>query len=257
MAGHATTWMRVARVDTPPLPHETAAQPPRPTKQPAMERTTPPDNAPATALFPACGQVTNLVRAEVLGLTDEQLDWVSDRWAWSAWSIRQQVSHMASLIYMWLLGRWGGRLFPEGIGLSRHDYQTLLSVDHGHDLAERSFRDMADIERALGAAVHLAVQVLRKETVGSLRASTLVLELPPAWELLQQAHPTGVRPAAEPGTWEISLEATFRHLQFECFGHTHNVQRLKSAQGLIAVGDLPDEGYHLLPGWDRTEPDTL
>ena len=219
-----------------------------------MASTTPPDSTPAIALFPTCGQVANLVRAEVLGLSDEQLDWVSDRWRWSAWSIRHQVSHMASLIYMWLLGRWGPQLFPEGTGLSGPDYEVLLSVEHGGHLDERVFRDMPDIEHALGTAVHLAVQILRKETVASVRERTLVLELGPEWELLQQAHQAGIRPAKEPGNWEISLEATFRHLHFECIAHVYNIQRIKRAQGLIAVCDLPDEGYHLLPGWDRTEP---
>ena len=220
-----------------------------------MTDPSPPDDAPATALFPTCGQTANLVRAEVLGLSDEQLDWVSDRWKWSEWSIRQHVSHMASLIYTWIFGRWGAQLFPEGAGLAGPDYEVLLSLEHGPHLDDRLFQEMPDIERALRAAVHLAVQVLRRETVASLRERTLVLELGPQWELLSQAHPTGVRPADEPGKWEISLEATFRHLQFECIAHTYNIQRLRRAQGEIAVADLPEEGYVALPGWDRSEPD--
>jgi len=220
-----------------------------------MTDASPPDDAPAITLFPACRQLANLVRAEVLGLSDEQLDWVSGRWAWSRWSIRQHVSHVASQIYMWLLGRWGSQLVPEGIGLTGPDYETLLSIEHGLRLDERLFRDMVDIEKALRNAVDLATQVLHRETVASLRERTIVLELGPRWELLRQAHPTGIRPAAEPGGWEMSLEACFRHLHFEFIAHLYDIQRLKRAQGEIAVCDLPEEGYLLLPGWDRTEPE--
>ncbi|MBM3957830.1 MAG: hypothetical protein FJ313_07250, partial [Gemmatimonadetes bacterium] len=202
-----------------------------------------------------CGQLPNLVRAEVLGLSDEQLDWTSRRWEWSRWSIRRQVSHMASLIYMWLLGRWGPRLFPEGLGIAAPDYQVLISIEHGPWLDERLFRRMPDIERALRAAAYLAIQILRRETAGSLRKRTLTLELEPEWELLHQAHPSGIRPATEPGKWEVTLEATFRHLHFECIAHVYNIQRLKRAQGLIAVCELPEDGYITLPGWDRSEPE--
>ena len=215
----------------------------------------PPDDAPGTALFPACGQLANLVRAEILGLSDDRLDWTSDRWEWSRWSIRQHVSHVASLIYTWLLGHWGPRLFPEGIGLTGPDYQTLLSVEYGPHLDERLFHEMEDIEQALRTAVALAVQVLRRETVASLRERTLALELGPRWELFRQAHPTGVHRLDEPDRWEITLEATFRHLHFEFIAHLFNIQRIKRAQGEIAVCDLPREGYIILPEWDRSEPE--
>jgi len=44
-------------------------------------------------------------------LTDQQLDFESDR---REWSILFQLSHMASLIYRWLIIRWGETLFPNG-----------------------------------------------------------------------------------------------------------------------------------------------
>ena len=219
-----------------------------------MQDPSPPDDAPATALFPACGQLPNLARAEVLGLSDQHLDWVSDRWEWSRWSIRQHVSHVVALVYLWLLERWGPQLFPEGVGLAGRDYQTLLSVEHGLQLDERLFPDMAAIRPPLENAANLALQILRRETVASLRERTLIVELGPQWELLRKAHPTGIRPTGEPGKWEMTLEATFRHLDFECIAHVYNIQRLRRAQGLIAVCELPHEGYITLPEWDRSEP---
>ena len=35
-----------------------------------------------------------------------QLDWESDQWVWSQWSIRRQVAHIGSFIASWLLDRW-------------------------------------------------------------------------------------------------------------------------------------------------------
>ncbi|MCH8283611.1 MAG: hypothetical protein IIC20_03435, partial [Chloroflexi bacterium] len=46
--------------------------------------------------------VHDLVAAEVMDLTAAQLDWQSDRWAWSRWSIRRQLGHIASCSYGWL-----------------------------------------------------------------------------------------------------------------------------------------------------------
>jgi len=222
-----------------------------------MSGTPVPCKTPGTALFPGCTQLPNLVHAELLGLSEEQLDWESHRWEWSRRSIRFLVSHMTSLIYQWLLGRWGSELFPEGVGLSPSDYQALLSVDYGPRLDERAFQTMEDIDRALRNAANLALQVLRGETARSLRERKVVLELGPTWEILQQAHPTGVSPAGEPGTWEITLEATFRHLYFECLAHLYDIQRLKVVQGEIAVCELPEEGYRLLPEWEQTEAKVL
>jgi len=220
-----------------------------------MTEPSPPDDAPALTLFPTCSQLARLVRGETLGLSEEQLNWTSDRWEWSRWSIRQLVSHMASLIYLWLLERWGPQLFPEGTGVAAPDYQTLLSVEHGTTLDDRVFREMADIERAFEAAVYLAVQVLRRETVASVRRRTLTVRLSSAWEQRSQAHATGLRRVDEQGNWEISLEATFRHLHYEVIAHVNDIQRNKRAQGEIAVCELPEEGYILLPDRYQTAHD--
>ena len=72
------------------------------------------DDSRGTELFPEYATLYDLIAAEVEGLTDEQLDFESDRWEWSKWSTRQQLSHMAFLIYRWLIVRWGETLFPDG-----------------------------------------------------------------------------------------------------------------------------------------------
>src|ERR687891_1786592 len=73
------------------------------------------DDAPATALFPQYElELYQMIAGEVEGLTDQQLDFESDRWEWSKWSIRRNLSHMASGDFRWLVARWGEELFPEG-----------------------------------------------------------------------------------------------------------------------------------------------
>ena len=72
------------------------------------------EDSPGSTLFPEYATLLDLISREVQGLSDEQLDWESDRWEWSKWSIRRQLSHMSSLIYSWLLRQWGDTLFPDG-----------------------------------------------------------------------------------------------------------------------------------------------
>ena len=72
------------------------------------------DDSPSTSLFPEYATLYDLIAREVEGLTDEQLDFESDKWGWSEWSIRVQLSHMASLLYRWMLLRWGDVVFPDG-----------------------------------------------------------------------------------------------------------------------------------------------
>ena len=69
-----------------------------------------------------------------------------------------------------------------------------------------------------------------------------------------QAHPNGVTPAEEPDKLVITLEATFRHMYFEETTHLYNIQRLKRAQGLPTVVEVPRVGYWILDDWDRSEP---
>ena len=51
----------------------------------------------------------------------------------------------------------------------------------------------------------------------------------------------------------MTLEWTMRHIYFEETTHLYNIQRLKRAQGLSTVVDVPEVGYWVLDGWDRSE----
>ena len=75
------------------------------------------DNAPGTTLFPDIGNFHSMLSQELEGLTDEQLDFTSDKWAWAEWSIRRNASHVSSGGLRWVLGRWADANLAEGIPL--------------------------------------------------------------------------------------------------------------------------------------------
>ena len=74
------------------------------------------DDTPASVLVPQFeSELYDMFTTELHGLTNDQLDFESDRWEWSKWSIRRNVSHVASGTFRWLLLRWGQVLFPQGL----------------------------------------------------------------------------------------------------------------------------------------------
>ena len=217
-----------------------------------MTRSQAPDDAPGRSLFPEYDTLYNLIAAEVQGLTDEQLDWRSEQWEWADWSIRTQVSHMASLLYRWLTVRWGETLFLDG-GHGVSDVAGIASSPSDRRLDDDKYHALPTILEVLKDGIALAQRVMDERDVGFLRSHTIPHQRSPQWVLMFQAHPSGIEPtsAVEQGT--ISLEATLRHMYFEEVTHLYNIQRLKRAQGLPTVVDVPRVGYWVLEGWDRSE----
>lgn len=91
------------------------------------------DDSPGTDLFPEYSTLYDLIVSEVEGLTDEQLNFESERWEWS---IRRQLRHMASVPVGWLVDHWGDTLFPGGDHRvqdfrSRTDSGLETPVNHG------------------------------------------------------------------------------------------------------------------------------
>ena len=208
----------------------------------------------ATELFPEYADLYDLIAGELAGLTDEQLDWTSDKWEWAEWSIRRQLSHMASLLYRWLMVRWGDILFPNGEhGIA--DAEHVTNADFDRALPRDRYWDLPVLLEKLNEAIGLAQQALDGKDVGFLRANSLRYNLTPQWDIMIKAHPTGMSPDADPSQGEMTLEATFRHMYFEEITHLYNIQRLKRAQGLPTVVDVPEVGYWVQEGWDRSEAD--
>ena len=213
------------------------------------------NDSPGDQVFPQFEGLYELVSAEVTGLSDAQMEWSSSTWEWSKWSIKQQVSHMGSFLPGWLLRRWGGQLFPDGL----HDLGRLAEYkksDMGWGLDEDLYPTLPDLLQKLQDGLDLAKLILAKETLGSLRSKEEPRpDTPPHWAWFADAHPTGIRwHESDPNFTYISLEATFRHLYFEVITHLYNIQRIKKAQKLGTVVIVPMEGYLALPNWDRSEP---
>ena len=212
-------------------------------------------DAPAAALFPQFqSRLYEMIVTEVEGLTEEQLDFESERWEWSKWSIRRNLSHMASGDFRWFLLRWGEQLYPEGLP-DVGDLDSIANSPHDRRLDEDKFWDVTDILAKLRQGMEVSQQILERETVGSLQSRETWNTNTGDWPRFYQAHSRGVRVDPDDSTRAyMTLEASFRHRYFEHLTHLYNIQRLKRAQGLTATVELPFEGYMALPGWDRSEP---
>lgn len=218
-----------------------------------MDNNRPTDDSPGSVLFPEYDALFDLIAAEVQGLNDVQLDFDSETWEWSRWSIRRQLSHMASVFYRWLLVRWGDILFPQG-GHDINDIQGLAQSHSDRRMDDQRYWELPVVLDKLHGGIDLARRVLAERSVGFLRGHTYRFEQTAHWSLSIRAHPTGVTPADRPSHLNLTLEATMRHIYFEEITHLYNIQRLKRAQGLGTQVELPRVGYWILDGWDRSEP---
>ena len=211
------------------------------------------DDAPGTVLFPEYEELYKLIMREVTGLTDAQLDFRSDQWAWADWSIRRQLSHMASLMYGWIIVRLGPTLFPDGNhGIA--DVPGLTASGFDRRLDDRRYWDLPVILRTLQDGIALIQRVLAQRSVGFLRSHTTERTVGDHWRLMQQAYTSGLTLDAESSKVVMTIEATLRHIYFEETTHLYNIQRLKRAQGLATIVEVPRVGYWVLDGWDRSEP---
>ncbi|MFQ6027495.1 MAG: hypothetical protein ACE5Q6_08390 [Dehalococcoidia bacterium] len=216
------------------------------------------NDAPASELHQPFRDFYQLLEREVSGLTTEQLDFRSDQWEWADWSIRRQVSHIASLHFRWMLLRWGEQLFPGGppAGLNT---AGLLEPPEVRWLDEEMFWELEDLLPKVREAFDLLGSVLEGRTMKELRELEITREMPGGlvgqWQQMIQAHPTGIYFDSEnPALSHMTLEGTVRHMYFEDVTHLYNIQRLRKAQGLPPVVEVPHVGYWQVADWDRSEP---
>ena len=212
------------------------------------------ENVPGTNLFLEYPKLYNLVDKEVGGLSDDQLDWDSESWEWSKWSIRRQLSHMAHAIYVHLVRRWGEVLFPNGEhGLE--DVVAVCGLNEDLILDPDKYWDMPAIMDELQNACGFMERVLADRTVGFLRRHYLAYSFGVLGNHWTKIHPTGIyHEPGNPSVGAINLEATIRHLYFEEITHLYNIQRIKRAQGLPVAVETPKIGYWTLEEWDTSEP---
>ena len=218
------------------------------------EKASSPD-APALTLFPIYETYLDMVTTELEGLTDPQLDWDSERWGWSVWSIRRHISHVASHLFRhYLLSRnWGDVLFP----MAKPHWHELcyLAAIRTQRLDEERWWEMDAILGKLDEALELVRGILRRETVASVRELTISQGARSYYDQISNWYPgTLLDDPKRPGQLRITLEGNFRLSEAEMVTHLYNVHRLKRAQGLQARVTLPRVGFRLLPTWDTSEP---
>ncbi|MDP7673326.1 MAG: hypothetical protein QGI31_00645 [Dehalococcoidia bacterium] len=206
-------------------------------------------------MFQDYWRIDSLIRAEVSELDDSILDWTSDHWGWSGWSIRQQTSHMASIPVRWLIGKWADQLFSDKLPMSPTRYAIFNSKQHDRRLDDQAFWRIEEILSALDEAISISKRVLINTTIQ--KARTMVVYRAPSdqWNLMRTVHPDGI--SADPTTRamiRMDLVATFRHIQNEFYTHIFNIQREKIALGIEPIVKLPDAGYHKAIGWDSKMP---
>jgi len=210
--------------------------------------------APALTLFPLFRGYKEMVSTELEGLTDAQLDWKSTRWGWSEWSIRNNVSHVASHLFRWYILRWGDQLFPSGPPFSNEEVHLLAGLPH-RQLDHERWGGTEQILEKLGQALKMVEGILAKETVLSVNQKTIKLGNAGFYGRIADRYPGTLRQDPKnPSIWLLTLEGNLRHSEGEMVTHLYNVQRLKRAQKLKARVTLPSIGYWTLPDWDRSEP---
>ena len=204
-------------------------------------------------LFPEFNTLYSLIHQEVYDLNDSQLDYTSIQWQWSKWSIRNQLSHMASVIPRWLAIRWKTDLFPN----DEHGFKDLNSIANSPSdrrLDDSIYWNLDSIMQILESWITISIKILEGKTERYLKSKTLGSPATPQWLLMSKAHKTGVSKTGASASRTMTLEATFRHLYFEEITHLFNIQRMKRAQNLDTKVLIPKVGYWMLDEWDRSEP---
>ena len=214
-----------------------------------MDDSTVAGDAPLGVLFPQYRKMASMLRGEISGLDDSALDWTGDQFGFAGWSIRQQASHLASVVYRWLLVRWSDQLFPDGIPVLNDELARLSSDRYDRRLDDDHYWTADQIVGAAEGAMQLAQSVLARVTVSEGRSLVVSRTPTPQWHLMVKAHPRGVT-LDEDGGGTMTLEATFRHMYFEWLTHMYNMHRIKNEIGLPVIVRLPPEGYHTVRGWD-------
>ena len=186
-------------------------------------------------------------------MAEENMDWVSSKWAWSGWSIKDNVSHVASHLFRWYLLRWGPQLFPNKLPFAK-DLHCLAGLE-SRRLDRTKWDTMEKILGKLKQSLELIRQILEKETPSSILTKTIIQGNPGFYGRIAGRYPgTQYRDPDDPKLWHLTLEGTLHHSEGELVTHLFNVQRLKLAQGFSPRVGLPNIGYWTLPDWDKSMP---
>ena len=217
-----------------------------------------------TVFFPKYPEIPEWFACEVSGLSEAQLTFDNKSVDWMKWNIRYQVSHVAYVHFFWLVDQWASKVFNSNDEIPDFDVGACAKYDRRFD--EENHRSMDRLLSRLREGVDLALSVLNRETPEKMREKKLdrlvdvdaqfpsggsILEF---WLAAARVNPDISYHPGNPNQFHINLVGMIRQMYFECLLHLHTIQRLKVAQGLTSVIEIPKEGYMLLPFFTG-EPD--
>ena len=215
---------------------------------------------PAVGAMPYYQRLVEWTRAEVEGLTDEQLD-VDDlspdkEWMW--WSIRRQVSHMAWDALIFSRSRCGQFLWEDGIApevIAWADHRLGPNQKWDRVLDEDTYWDLEDIYDRWQIGIDWLNRVVTEQSIETLRGATKTVHGTPFWSYVITTLPRGAAHDADDERMiTYDLEGSLWMVFYEQLSHIRTIQRLKLHQGLPLAVDLPRVGYLRLPHyWGDTD----
>ena len=197
---------------------------------------------------------------ELAGLTDVQLDFDDqhpDReWMW--WSIRRQVSHMAWDSLVFPRRRCASLLWPDGeipAPIDWDDHRLGPRAKWDRVLDEDLFWAVPDLVDKLQLGIGWLTRVVEETPIEVLRTTIESVHGTPFWAYVIQTLPRGAGLVDDPPAHiRYTLEASLWMVFYELLTHIRSIQRLKVAQGLPTVSELPRVGYLRLPEyWGETD----
>ncbi len=215
---------------------------------------------PALGAMPPYERLVEWLRAEVEGLTTEQLDFddTSPDREWMWWSIRRQVSHIAWDALVFTHRRCSSLLWTEGddpepIVWKHHHLGPDMKFDRLLD--EDLFWEMPDLIAKMKIGIGWLQRVVREQPIEHLREETTTIRGTEFWAYVITTLPRGASSDPDrPNFIRYDLEGSLWMVFYEQLAHIRTIQRLKREQGLPLVVELPRVGYLRLPEyWGDTE----
>lgn len=203
--------------------------------------------------------IASWVEAEIVGLTDDQLDFhdPSPEREWMWWSCRRQVSHIAWDALVFTKRRaghllWPDEATPDAINWGEHQMGPNNKWDRFLD--PELFWEVPDLLDKLNLGISWLTRLVEQEGTETFRSEIKTVRGTQFWEYVITTLPRGAAVSPEDNSQIVyTLEGSLWMVFYEMLSHIRTIQRLKIYQGLSPNIELPRVGYLRLPHyWGAT-----